>query len=102
MRKTLLVLALLLPPTAAVELKAAGQVRREQLRQSVFSVAGMSCAGCATGIESMLKRTQGVRHVAVSYDKAEARISYDGTRTNETKLIDVITKLGYKVKTKKS
>jgi P-type Cu+ transporter len=49
-----------------------------------------------TGIKAMLKRTPGVISAEVSFEWREADVEYDQERTTREKIIEAITKLGYK------
>lgn len=79
--------------TAATDVAA----KTERVR---VAVEGMSCSGCAVGIKSMLKRTDGVISAEVSYENKEAVVEYDNERTTHEKIIEVITNLGYKASVK--
>lgn len=59
-------------------------------------ITGMHCESCATGITAMLKRTEGVVKVNVSYETREARVAYDAAKTSPEKIIESVEKMGYK------
>ena len=61
-----------------------------------FMVKGMHCAGCAQIIQSLLERKTGVHTAKVSFSDAEARILYDNQSVEESPLIKVIEKAGYR------
>ena len=61
-----------------------------------FSVEGMHCSGCASGIQAILKRTSGVRSAEVDYEKRQAVVEYDPQKVTTAKLAAAIEKLGYK------
>lgn len=63
----------------------------------VFSISGMSCEGCATGIRAMLKRTNGVISADVNYEKQTGTVIYDSRKTNEAGIVEAVSKMGYKV-----
>ena len=46
-----------------------------------FPVTGMSCAACATSVESTLKNTPGVRNVSVNYATHSAQVEVDPSLT---------------------
>ncbi len=69
---------------------------------AVFSVEGMTCAGCAAGIKATLEREAGVASAEVGYEKATARIHFDPAKTTVEKLIAAIGELGYSAKLKES
>ena len=64
-------------------------------------ITGMHCESCATGITAMLKRTEGVVKVNVSYETREATVEYDAARTSPEKIIESVEKMGYKAAIKK-
>jgi len=66
----------------------------------VIAVEGMSCTSCASGIKAMLKRTPGVIAAEVSFEKREAVVDYDAEQTSREKIVEAITKLGYKASVK--
>lgn len=66
----------------------------------VFAVEGMHCGGCASGIQSMLRRTEGVISADVSYERREAVVVFDPARTSREKIMEAITNLGYKASVK--
>lgn len=82
------------PANAAV---ATSAVKPERVR---ITVEGMSCTSCATGIKAMLKRTPGVISAEVSFERREAAVEYEAARTTREKIVEAITKLGYKASVK--
>lgn len=87
-----LLIALLL---AALPMAAAGQ------QTLVLEIKGMHCAGCASGIEAMLKRVDGVTRVSVSFEERLATVTYDPARASAEKIIEAIEKMGYKASPKR-
>ena len=67
----------------------------------VFEVEGMTCAGCAAGIQATLARRAGVEGVEVSYDEKTAQVAYDRSQTTEQQLISAFEELGYTVARRK-
>lgn len=59
-------------------------------------IAGMTCAACATRIESSLNKQAGVS-AAVNLAAEKARIDYDPQQISPEKLVSVIRKAGYEV-----
>lgn len=62
-----------------------------------YRIGGMTCEGCARHIESAVLQVQGVQTVAVSYDKATARVRLDAVHTQPTQVESAISGIGYKV-----
>lgn len=74
--------------------RAAAQGKSETCR---LKVTGMTCAGCEAAVKIAAKRVDGVKGVAVSYDKAAADVTYDPAKTNPLAIAKAITeKTGYK------
>lgn len=61
----------------------------------VLRVKGMYCASCESTVAAMLRRTPGVVTANVNVTRGEAAVTYDSARTSPTKLVNVITSLGY-------
>jgi len=60
-----------------------------------FKIEGMTCASCAIGIESSLKKTKGVKKATVNFANKFAQVDYDENEVNQKELFDVVTKKGY-------
>ncbi len=60
-----------------------------------FSVSGMTCAACSSGIERTLRRLDGVQSAEVSLMGECAVIDYDETQIQKDKIIKAVSDLGY-------
>ena len=60
-----------------------------------LSVSGMSCGGCAAGLERALTQTWGVRQARVNFDTGEATVEYDPERTDPEALSAVVVRAGF-------
>lgn len=60
-----------------------------------YQVKGMHCASCQVTIERALKKVEGVASVEVSYATESAKITFDPTQTDQTRLSSHIEPLGY-------
>ena len=67
---------------------------------ALFSIDGMTCAACASGVRATLERQKGVQLAEVDYENATARIHFDHSQTSATKLIAAIGQLGFKAELK--
>ncbi|MXV51324.1 cadmium-translocating P-type ATPase [Pedobacter sp. HMF7647] len=63
--------------------------------KQTFPVTGMSCASCATSVESMLKNTIGVTDAGVNFANQTAWASYDEDKTSLSKLQQAVQSIGY-------
>ncbi|HQZ40748.1 MAG TPA: cation transporter [Vicinamibacterales bacterium] len=80
---------------------AGAQARTTQnqpaLKVCTLKVAGMTCAGCEAAVKIAAKSVNGVRDVKASYDKANADVTYDPSKTTPEAIAKVITsKTGFK------
>ena len=66
----------------------------------VLNISGMYCGSCATGIEAMLKRTDGVVRAQVSYQARLANVEYNPAKTTPAKIVSTVRKMGYKASIK--
>ena len=62
-----------------------------------FPVTGMTCAGCAVSVESMLKTAKGVTDAGVNFANQTAWAEYDESQTNPSELQKVIRSIGYDI-----
>ena len=60
-------------------------------------VEGMTCAGCAAGVEAALGRVPGVAQAVVNLADASVRVEYDPAHVTVADLVDAITSQGYGV-----
>ena len=67
----------------------------------ILTISGMHCEGCASGIEAMVKRAEGVIKVEVSFESGEATVQYDPAKASPEKVIAVIEKMGSKAAVKR-
>ncbi|MDP3468591.1 MAG: heavy metal translocating P-type ATPase [Daejeonella sp.] len=65
--------------------------------RAVFPVTGMTCAGCAISVESILKSTTGVIDAGVNFANNTAWAEYDSLKTNPPALQKSIQSIGYDI-----
>lgn len=66
-----------------------------------LQIKGMSCqAGCANGIDNMLKDQKGIVSSKTHFDTSSSIIKYNREDINEMQIIALIEDRGYKVKKK--
>lgn len=63
-------------------------------KRQTFPVLGMTCAGCAVSVESMLKSTEGVEDAGVNFANQTAWVTYDASVKPEA-LQNAIRAIGY-------
>ncbi|PPD41748.1 MAG: mercuric transport protein periplasmic component [Methylocystis sp.] len=66
-----------------------------------LSVSGMTCAACPITVKKALSKVDGVGAIEVSYEKKEAVVTYDDTKTNVEALAKATEGAGYPSELKK-
>ena len=97
--KIALVVALLALSLAGVSVSAQAPTAQSQpaLKVCTLKVAGMTCAGCEAAVKIAAKSVNGVKDVKASYDKSNADVTYDPSKTTPEAIAKVITsKTGFK------
>ena len=77
-----------------------GKQQAEASAKTTLTITGMTCGGCATAVKIQLKRTEGVSSYDVSYEKGEADVMYDPAKTTPEKIVESISKTGFKASVK--
>jgi len=73
------------------------EVKDNDSKQRVnLSLFGMHCSSCANIIERSLKKVPGVSSANVNFAAEKANVIYDESQVNSQKLIEAISKAGYK------
>jgi len=60
-----------------------------------LDVPGMTCPTCPITIKKALNKVQGVSKVDVSYEKKQAVVTFDDTKTDTKALVQATTNAGY-------
>ena len=94
---TAMALLYLDPDTSTSAAASMASVKNERV---LIAIDGMQCTSCAKGIKAMLKRTPGVISAEVSYERREADVEYDPSRTSPGKILEAIANMGYKASVK--
>ncbi len=66
-----------------------------QTSRKIYPVTGMSCAGCAISVESMLKTVKGVTDAGVNFANSTVWVNFDGDIVTELQLRDSVRAIGY-------
>ncbi len=61
-----------------------------------FTVGGMTCTNCSSGIERCLAKTDGINSVSVSLIAGEMDVDFDREKISPQTIIALVEKLGYK------
>jgi len=79
----------------ATETISLPKINGSKLTKKTFPVTGMTCAGCAVSVESMLKSATGVADAGVNFASQTAWAEYDESQTNPVELQKSIRSVGY-------
>lgn len=60
-----------------------------------LSVPGMTCAACPITVKKAISKVEGVSKTDVSFEKREAIVTFDDTKTNVQKLTKATEDAGY-------
>ncbi len=71
---------------------------REDSKKQGFSVDGMTCTACASRIQKVLSRTQGVQSARVNFATETAGITWDPEQIDEATLAEKVQKMGYSIR----
>ncbi len=63
-----------------------------------LDIEGMTCSGCAFGVETALKKVAGVKQVEASFDEKSAEVEFDPTIAKVDQLVEAVSKAGFKAK----
>ena len=67
------------------------------MKNVTLKVEGMHCSGCASTIQALLQRNEGVKKASASFEAGEARVLYDPALVSEEQLAGAVERAGYRV-----
>ncbi len=70
-------------------------------QEIIYTIQGMTCAGCAMKIERLLRQMPGVQEARVQYAAGKARIIYEESLISADEIAEKIQSLGYEVASQK-
>jgi copper chaperone CopZ len=73
------------------------QVNQKNLESAKFNIIGMTCKGCEVHITHAVNKLDGIQSVKASYQKGQAIVQFDNTKTNKDEIAHAINVTGYKV-----
>ena len=63
-----------------------------------LDIKGMTCASCVNRIEKVLKKDEGIILASVNLATEKAKVEFDSSRLDISKIIDLISRAGYEAK----
>lgn len=67
------------------------------MEKITFNVEGMSCGHCQNAIEKALRSTAGVAETEVDLSQKTVSVTFEPSQVDKSKLVLVITEVGYEV-----
>jgi Cd2+/Zn2+-exporting ATPase len=77
--------------------KEAGTEVSERYKHESFRITDMDCGDCATSIEHILDRVDGILNVAVNYAAEKMRVEYDSAKITREKIVQRVQALNYQI-----
>ncbi len=72
-------------------------VNQSNIQTVNFDVKGMTCASCEEHVKHAVNELEGIVNVAASYEKANAEVEFDNTKTSKEQIEKAINSTGYEV-----
>ncbi|MBC3538311.1 heavy-metal-associated domain-containing protein [Rufibacter sediminis] len=72
------------------------EVKKADVKTIQVKVTGLTCAGCASGLQKALGKQAGILSNEVQYPGDVATIKYDAAKVSEKQILAAIEKAGYK------
>ena len=67
------------------------------LQKAEFTIDGMTCSACENHVQTAIIKLNGIAEVVVSYDKGNAIVAYDKSKTTIDSIINAINSTGYTI-----
>lgn len=67
------------------------------MKSLTLKIEGLRCNGCAEKVQNRLTAQPGVKNTQISFEQAQARVLYDPQTTDESRIVQAIQELGYRV-----
>lgn len=72
-------------------------VNQSNIQTLNFDVKGMTCASCEEHVKHVVNELEGIVNIKASYEKANAEVEFDNTKTTKEDIEKAINSTGYKV-----
>ena len=80
--------------TVTIEKESKTIVDKNTIVRKTFPITGMSCAGCASSVESILNTTPGVEAANVNFASSSVLVTYN-KQLSETALQNALREIGF-------
>jgi P-type Cu2+ transporter len=72
-------------------------IERKTYKKETFPVEGMTCASCASSIESMLRTVEGVQEANVNFAGKTVQVAYTPAQVQPNQLRDTLHEIGFEL-----
>lgn len=76
-------------------------VDKSNIQAVEFSISGMTCGGCEEHVNNEVNKISGILKSTASYEKGNAFVEFDNSKTNIAEIESAIKETGYSVTKKK-
>ena len=73
------------------------QVSQDNIETAEFNISGMTCTGCEEHITHAVNELNGIQSVDANYEKGNATVQFDRTKTNKEEITQAINATGYNI-----
>jgi len=94
----LLLGAALIFSCAKTQTEKPGEAIAVNVQKVKLDIEGMTCSGCAFGVETALKKVDGVKLAEASFDEKFAEVEFDPSVAKFDQLVEAVNKAGFKAK----
>lgn len=70
----------------------------ENKKQLSIQTEGITCAGCAMDLETVLRNIDGIFNATVNYAEDTIRIEYNPDKLKAEQILAIVKKMGFKIK----
>ena len=76
-------------------------VEKSNIQTIEFTIRGMTCNGCAEHVNHEITKLDGIISSSASFEKGNALVSFDNTKTSIDEIQKAINSTGYKITDKR-
>jgi len=68
------------------------------MEKITYAVEGMTCGGCASSLEKLLKQEPGVEDASASHEDNSCAVTLDPARVSDQRIAEIVDKAGFEFK----
>lgn len=93
-----LLVLVLVSAFAMASIDVSGASAQPARAQVILRVEGMHCGACASRLQDILARLDGVLSARVSFDETRATVTYDARRVSTARIVSAIEDAGFRAR----